>query len=116
MKNLLLYFFDKNDIFRIQQKVFIIISIITFHIVLLSCEKENVCENSQIGILKNLTGLDGCGWIIQLADSTKLEPINLDDFEIELTEGKQVCIQFHERKDLGSYCGVGKVVMIDFIE
>jgi len=74
------------------------------------------CENSNYGILKNLTGLDGCGWIIQLLDSTKLEPINLDDFDIELIENKSVCIQFHERTDLGSYCMVGKVVEIDFIE
>lgn len=35
------------------------------------------CEDSQHGILRNLTGLDGCGWIIQLSDSSKLEPINL---------------------------------------
>ena len=35
------------------------------------------CEDSHHGILRNLTGLDGCGWIIQLSDSSKLEPINL---------------------------------------
>ena len=72
--------------------------------------------NGYNGILKNLTGLDGCGWIIQLADSKRLEPINLDDFDIELKENKSVCIQFHERTDLGSYCMVGKVVELDFIE
>lgn len=70
----------------------------------------------QHGILKNLTGLDGCGWVIQLSDSTKLEPINLDDFDIELIENKPVCFRFHERSDLGSYCMVGKVVELDFIE
>ncbi|MFA5648016.1 MAG: hypothetical protein WC951_06875 [Bacteroidales bacterium] len=74
------------------------------------------CENSYHGILKNLTGLDGCGWIIQLRDSTMLEPINLDDFDIELIENKSVCIQFQERNDLGSYCMVGKIVELTFIE
>ncbi|MBI9036459.1 MAG: hypothetical protein JEZ03_18535 [Bacteroidales bacterium] len=74
------------------------------------------CKDSHHGILRNLTGLDGCGWIIQLSDSTKLEPINLDDFDIELRENKPVCFQFHERTDLGSYCMVGKVVELDFIE
>lgn len=44
------------------------------------------CKDSHHGILRDLTGLDGCGWIIQLSDSTKLEPINLDDFDIELRE------------------------------
>lgn len=99
----------------------VILKIVAFAIAfvfIVSCEKEttNRCENSQEGTLKDLTGLDGCGWIIQLSDSTKLEPINLDDFDIELTENKTVCIKFHERKDLGSYCMVGKVVEIDFIE
>jgi hypothetical protein len=74
------------------------------------------CKDSHHGILRNLTGLDGCGWIIQLSDSSKLEPINLDDFDIELKENKPVCFQFHERDDLGSYCMVGKVVELDFIE
>lgn len=97
-----------------KRHLFLPILLIAF--ILTSCEKENNYENSQNGILKNLTDLDGCGWIIQLPDSTKLEPINLDDFDIELKENKSVCIQFHEREDLGSYCMVGKVVEIDFIE
>jgi len=95
-----------------------IIAFVIVSLFLFSCEKEttNNCENSQKGILKNLTGLDGCGWIIQLSDSTKLEPINIDEFDIDLLENKSVCIQYHERTDLGSYCMVGKVIEIDFIE
>ena len=104
-----------------MKKQIMILGIIAFTIVsisLFSCEKETTskCGNSQEGILKNLTGLDGCGWTIQLSDSKLLEPINLDDFNIDLIENKSVCIQFHERTDLGSYCMVGKVVEIDFIE
>ncbi|MEN8122384.1 MAG: hypothetical protein ABFS35_18710 [Bacteroidota bacterium] len=68
------------------------------------------------GILKNFTGLDGCGWIIQLSDSSKLEPINLDEFKIDLEEGKKVEIKYHERNDLGSICMVGKIVEIDSIK
>lgn len=74
------------------------------------------CDNSESGILKNFTGLDGCGWIIQLTDSTRLEPINWNEFDIELIENKEVCIQYRERIDLGSYCMVGKVVELDFVE
>lgn len=90
--------------------------IILFATCLFSCKDVNNCENSQKGTLKNFTGLDGCGWIIQLPDSTKLEPINLNEFNIELIENRSVCIQYHERTDLGSFCMVGKVVEIDFIE
>jgi hypothetical protein len=106
---------------QIYSRQILFLSIMAFTIAtmcLLSCEKEttNKCENSQEGVLRNLTGLDGCGWIIQLTDSTKLEPINLEDFNVELVENKSVCIQYVERIDLGSYCMVGKVVEIVFLE
>lgn len=74
------------------------------------------CKDLHHGVLRNLTGLDGCGWIIQLLNSTKLEPINLGDFDIELKENKPVCFRFHDRTDIGSYCMVGKVVELDFIK
>jgi len=49
-------------------------------------------------------------------DSTRLEPVNLDDFEVELEENKAVCIQYQEKLNQGSYCMVGKVVEIVHIE
>lgn len=87
-------------------------------IALLCCESGTTdrCGNAQTGVLKNLTGLDGCAWIIQLPDSTKLEPVNIDTFDIDLIENRQVCFRYHERPDLGSICMVGKVVELDFIE
>ena len=94
------------------------IAALLFTIPFIACEKDSVteCANSQAGILRDFTGLDGCGWIIQLADSSRIEPINLNDFEIELIDDKAVCVRFYERTDMGSYCMVGKVVEIDFIE
>lgn len=93
-----------------------LVLILALPIMFLACEKSNDCETAQSGVLKNLTGLDGCGWIIQLSDSTKLEPVNLHKFNIELKQNRSVCVRYHERTDLGSYCMVGKVVEIDFIE
>lgn len=90
-----------------------------FSLLLAFACKDNTecdCENGELGILKNFTGLDGCGWIIQVNDSTRLEPVNLDDFEIELEENKAVCIRYHEELTRGSYCQVGKVVEIICIE
>lgn len=63
-----------------------------------------------------MTGLDGCGWMIQLESLSMLDPINLDSFDIKLENGKSVCIAYHERNDLGSYCMSGQVVELDFIE
>jgi len=86
---------------------------------LFACENKNHgsrCEDAEEGILRNMSGLDGCGWIIQLSDSTKLEPTNLNVFDIELKDNKPVCVRYHELEDAASICMVGKVVEIDYIE
>jgi hypothetical protein len=87
-------------------------------ITLSSCEKNknDIDDSFQTGKLKDLTGLDGCGWVIELSDTTKLEPTNLNAFDLKLEEGKEIRIKYHERNDLGSFCMVGKIVTIDEIE
>ncbi len=83
----------------------------------LSCEGEKTykCEDLPKGILKNMTGFDGCGWIIQLEDGTRLEPLNLNNFDIKLIDDKSICIKFREVKNYGSHCQVGKVIEIIYI-
>lgn len=74
------------------------------------------CEILEQGILKNFTGIDACGWVIEFQDSSILEPINLYDFNLTLIENDTVCVEYIIRYDLGSYCMVGKKVEIAFIE
>ena len=83
-----------------------------------ACKNEETSkfENATKGILRNMTGFDGCGWIIQLSDKTYLEPINLKKFDIELIDNKSVCFQYHEAKSGVSICMVGPMIEIDFIE
>ncbi|MEY3237586.1 MAG: hypothetical protein RI883_1687, partial [Bacteroidota bacterium] len=57
-------------------------------------------------------GLDGCGWVLELDNGSKLEPQNLSDFEIELVEGKDVHIRYEEVETF-SICMVGKIVKIE---
>lgn len=76
-----------------------------------SCSKESGCSDSEHVIMRNLTGLDGCGWVLQLDDGSKLEPQNLNDFEIEFVEGKSLHVSYKEI-DAGSICMVGKIVEI----
>jgi len=95
--------------------VITVLLVIASSLLLSACTKEVSKDNLQTGILKNLTGLDGCGWVIQLPDNTKLEPINLTSFTIGLKENLKVDLKYHERKDIGSYCMVGKVVEIEYL-
>lgn len=76
-----------------------------------SCKKTGSCSNSEHVVMRNLTGLDGCGWVLQLDDNSKLEPQNLNDFEIEYVEGKSLHVSYKEI-DAGSICMVGKIVEI----
>ena len=83
-----------------------------FLLILGSCAKDKNCANSEHAELKNLTGLDGCGWVLELDNGSKLEPQNLTDFEIELVEGKDVHVRYTEIEG-GSICMVGQIVTID---
>jgi len=87
-----------KKIILFRQLLSLTIILILMKMTFSSCEGEKVekCVDCQEGILRNLTGLDGCGWIIQLTDSTKLEPINLKDFSIVLEANKKVYVQYHE--------------------
>ena len=77
------------------------------------------------------TGLDGCGWVFELEDGTRLEPLQqiprcgfgetdeetsvdpLADFEF--VDGKRVFINYEINENMGSYCMVGPIVNITCI-
>ncbi|MDW3197264.1 MAG: hypothetical protein R8G66_33105 [Cytophagales bacterium] len=84
-------------------------------IIFIGCKDDEPNLDCASGTLFNETGFDGCGWVIQLDDDTTLEPINLDDFEIELTEGLPVCVEYIEVDNLFSICMVGRIVEITSI-
>lgn len=86
--------------------------LVIFGIVLItSCSNESGCSKSVHAKMRNLTGLDGCGWVLQLDDNSYLEAQNLDQFEIEFVEGKELHVSYKET-DGGSICMVGKIVEI----
>lgn len=76
-----------------------------------SCSTDDACSGSVHVKMRNLTGLDGCGWVLQLNDNSYLEAQNLNEFEIEFVEGKDLHVKYEE-VDGGSICMVGKIVKI----
>jgi hypothetical protein len=89
------------------------------------------CDNAVFATVKDLTGLDGCGFVFELADGRRLEPRRLfycgtpplpkevtEDplYQFQFVDGKQVRIGFEEITDAMSICMVGKVVKITCIE
>lgn len=80
-----------------------------------SCIKQSECEDSHIAKLVNMTGLDGCSWMIKLINGTELEPTNLNDFSIHLKENKKIWIVYHPAAQMASICMAEEIVTIDCI-
>lgn len=79
-----------------------------------SCKKTSPCDHGIKGTLKNYTGLDGCGWMIELNDGSVIEPSNLNDFMIIPAENKKIWVSY-ESAPLASICMVGEIVIIKCI-
>ena len=76
-------------ILKIFYQKILLLSLVVLTLAIHSCNKESECEGSQSAKLINMTGLDGCSWMIKLGDGTKLEPTNLNDFNINLQENQK---------------------------
>lgn len=111
--------------------------ILTFFsaIIFLSCEEDKIsavsCDHGVLATIRDLTGLDGCGFVFELTDGTRLEPMRLmycgtpplpkevtEDplYDFQFVDGKQVRIGYEEIQDVASICMVGKIVRITCIE
>lgn len=96
------------------------VAIILLSIMILSCCQKEKGFLPVKGTLKNLTGLDACGWVIYLDKKDKdgcttLEPRNLNAFKISLVEGKKVKFLYKETGNPSS-CMIGKVVDLKSIQ
>lgn len=90
-----------------------VLYIFTF-LLLVSCGNNSDCKKSIHFKMKNLTGLDGCGWVMQKDDDSYLEVQNFDEFEIDFTEGKEYHISYNEVEG-ASICMAGDIVELTCI-
>ena len=86
---------------------------------------ENTCSTP--ATIRDLTGLDGCGFVLELEDGTRLEPLRLTICEnniiytkdplinIELADGKKVLIDYELEEGFASTCMAGKTASITCI-
>jgi hypothetical protein len=68
-----------------------------------------------LGTIKDYTGLDGCGYVIELDNGEVLEPVIVVDTSFQFIDGKKVALVYTEIDALASICMVGKIVRIDWI-
>jgi hypothetical protein len=125
---------QKREIYSVSS---LLLHLLVFVILLLSLnsctEKETVLPESgcnTFATVKDLRGLDGCGFVLELADGQRLEPVSptrgwcgttteeqKTAFEkFNLRDGQKVKIGYKKVNEVGSICMVGQVVAITCIE
>jgi hypothetical protein len=91
--------------------------------IFIQCENESTPDCNVSAVVRDLTGLDGCGFVFELENGTRLEPRitpysgigpkePLHDFM--LYDGQAVSIAYEETQS-PSICMVGPVVKITCI-
>lgn len=80
-----------------------------------SCQKST-CEGAVKATIKDATGTDGCGILIQLQNGDHLEPRNLEELGFDANNGQKVWVSYHLDPNGVSICMVGDPVEIDCIE
>ena len=79
-----------------------------------SCDKNSICPDSKKATLTDMTGLDGCGMMITLNDDSRLDPINLGDFDINIEDGQKVWISYTVTP-MNNICMSGESITIECI-
>ena len=102
-------------ILKIFNQKLLVLGLIVVTIAIHSCNKESECENSHSAKLVDMTGLDGCSWMIELNNGTKLEPTNLNDFNINLQQNQKIWVVYHTAAQMASICMHGEIVTVDCI-
>ncbi|MBO6605679.1 hypothetical protein [Psychroserpens sp.] len=77
---------------------------------------QNKCANGVNGQFKNLNGLDGCNFVIELENNEILIPTNLEEFNIEVLDGASVSLTYALQEDVMGICMAGYIVKIECIE
>ena len=98
-----------------------------------ACKEELVTKNcGTSATVRDLTGLDGCGYVFELNDGTRLIPVwdigycgtpplpkeVTEDplYNFQFTEGKKVVIGYEERSKNATICMAGRHVKITCLE
>ncbi|WP_281988700.1 hypothetical protein [Aquimarina aggregata] len=98
-----------------HMKTYLMITISSL-LALFSCVEKQACSDGVNGTLIEMSVLDGCSWIIQLDAGEKLQPVNLNNFEIEKKNELKVSMVYKEVEAMAGICMVGKMVEISCLK
>ncbi len=82
-------------------------------------EKNEDCAPKCDGVpatVRDLTGLDGCGKVLELANGRRLEPSGAEWTNFKSANGQRVIVRYEPNNHLGSICMVGQSVTVTCIQ
>jgi len=94
-------------------KYFVLILLMSLSITT-GCEQNDLLPGKgyQEVTLKDLTGFDGCGWVLEKSEGDYLEPVNLGDFVPNGIDGNRYLIKYKLVENRASICMVGLIIEI----
>jgi hypothetical protein len=123
-----------NKFFMKRFAFWIFLGLLTLAVLAFSCKEEDILRGDcgTPATVRDLTGLDGCGYVFELEDGTRLiahwewgwcgtpplpEGATEDPlYNFQYADGKKVLIGFEEKPDLATTCMAGRVVKITCLE
>jgi hypothetical protein len=116
----------------VMKNVFVSSLLFAAMVLSFACGNESLSSSCKTpAIVRDLSGLDGCGFVFELSDGTNLIPVTLfwcgtpplpkeqaEDplANFTLTDGMSVLINYEELQDMATVCMAGKSVRITCIE
>jgi hypothetical protein len=79
-----------------------------------NCEELVTPHCGTPATVRNLAGLDGCGFVLELGTGQRLEPRGEGWAQFPKVDGQRVTVAYHEASGV-SACMVGQVVELDCI-
>ena len=97
-----------------KKKSLFIIPLILLLFISSSCDK-NEFEGMHEGVIKDLTGLDSCSFVIQLNNGTNLVVTNIHDFGITVEDNQEVWVRY-ESVEMPNMSICGQVVTVQDLQ
>ena len=118
---------QKREFYSVSNLILHLAIFVILLLTLNSCTQAEELPKANCGTLatvKDLTGLDGCGFVFELENNTRLVPYiptqNTATDQVlknfTLTNGQRVTIAYRVRPDISSACMAGTIVEITCIE
>jgi putative nigrescin immunity protein NigD len=109
----------KYPLLSLNIKTLLLLAVIVTVLLVVSCSEKNKDNDIQTvyysGIVKDYSDLDGCGYIIELENGEKINPVIINNSNIDLLDGENVDIVYEIIDTIATTCMVGQNAVVTFL-